>query len=61
MGSAVLIALAALDVLSLHAVLLAAAGVGVVSLFLWGCLGRGAHGRRRGGGGGGGAGVGDAD
>jgi hypothetical protein len=38
-GPAVLIALAALDVLSLHAALLAAAGVGVVSLFLWGCLG----------------------
>ncbi|WP_246111680.1 hypothetical protein [Streptomyces hawaiiensis] len=37
-GPAVLIALAALDVLSLHAALLAA-GVGVVSLFLWGCLG----------------------
>jgi hypothetical protein len=38
-GPAVLIALAALDVLSLRAALLAAAGVGVVSLFLWGCLG----------------------
>ncbi|MGV9499447.1 hypothetical protein [Streptomyces sp. NPDC003642] len=38
-GPAVLIALAALDVLSLHAALSAAAGVGVVSLFLWGCLG----------------------
>ncbi|CAL9677182.1 hypothetical protein ABZ613_30730 [Streptomyces collinus] len=38
-GPAVLIALAALDVLSLHAALLTAAGVGVLSLFLWGCLG----------------------
>ncbi|MDK1348177.1 hypothetical protein QNO09_33860 [Streptomyces sp. 378] len=38
-GPAVLIALAALDVLSLDAALLAAAGVCVVSLFLWGCLG----------------------
>ncbi|WP_234335284.1 MULTISPECIES: hypothetical protein [Streptomyces] len=38
-GPAVLIALAALDVLSLNTALLAAAGVGVVSLFLWGCLG----------------------
>jgi hypothetical protein len=38
-GPAVLIALAALDVLSLDAALLAAAGVGVVSLFLWGCVG----------------------
>ncbi|MFJ5998985.1 hypothetical protein [Streptomyces sp. NPDC092370] len=38
-GPAVLIALAVLDVLSLDAALLAAAGVGVVSLFLWGCLG----------------------
>ncbi|MGW0779117.1 hypothetical protein ACWD01_37300 [Streptomyces sp. NPDC002835] len=38
-GPAVLIALAALDVLTLHTALLVAAGVGVVSLFLWGCLG----------------------
>jgi hypothetical protein len=38
-GPAALIALAALDVLSLDAALLAAAGVGVVSLFLWGCVG----------------------
>ncbi|MFJ8595201.1 hypothetical protein [Streptomyces sp. NPDC093598] len=38
-GPAVLIALAALGVLSLDAALLAAAGVGVVTLFLWGCLG----------------------
>ncbi|MFI8165755.1 hypothetical protein ACIPM2_30090 [Streptomyces sp. NPDC086081] len=38
-GPAVLIALAALDVLSLQAALTIAAGVGVVSLFLWGCLG----------------------
>ncbi|MFD9542459.1 hypothetical protein [Streptomyces sp. NPDC060022] len=38
-GPAVLIGLAALDVLPLDAALLTAAGVGVVSLFLWGCLG----------------------
>ena len=38
-GPAVLIALAALDVLSLDAALLSAAGVGVLSLFLWGCVG----------------------
>lgn len=38
-GPAVLIGLAALDVLSLDSALLAAAGVAVVSLFLWGCLG----------------------
>lgn len=38
-GPAVLIALAALDVLSLDAALTVAAGVSVVSLFLWGCLG----------------------
>ncbi|MEU3278609.1 hypothetical protein [Streptomyces antibioticus] len=38
-GPAVLIALAALDVLSLESALLTAAGVSVVSLFLWGCLG----------------------
>ncbi|MFD8236883.1 hypothetical protein ACFV20_34020 [Streptomyces sp. NPDC059696] len=38
-GPGVLIALAALDVLTLHTALLAAAGVEVVSLFLWGCLG----------------------
>ncbi|MFF7871212.1 hypothetical protein ACFZCT_32875 [Streptomyces qaidamensis] len=38
-GPALLIALAALEVLSLHAALLTAAGVGVLSLFLWGCLG----------------------
>lgn len=31
--------MAALDVLSLPTALPAAAGVGVVSLFLWGCLG----------------------
>ncbi|MFD5258287.1 hypothetical protein ACFWM5_36415 [Streptomyces bobili] len=35
----VLIGLAALNVLSLHAALLTAAGAGVASLFLWGCLG----------------------
>ncbi|MFE9839108.1 hypothetical protein ACFYP4_28820 [Streptomyces sp. NPDC005551] len=38
-GPAVLIGLAALDVLSLDAALFAAAGVGVLSLFLWGCAG----------------------
>jgi hypothetical protein len=38
-GPSVLIALAALDVLSLDAALPAAAGVCVVSLFLWGCVG----------------------
>ncbi|MET9059203.1 hypothetical protein ABZX99_15430 [Streptomyces antibioticus] len=38
-GPAVLIALAALDVLSLESALLTAAGVSVISLFLWGCLG----------------------
>ncbi|GAA2766996.1 hypothetical protein GCM10010103_60370 [Streptomyces paradoxus] len=38
-GPAVLIALAALDVLSLDAALMTAAGVGVFSLFLWGCVG----------------------
>ncbi|MEU0741183.1 hypothetical protein [Streptomyces sp. NPDC006134] len=38
-GPAVMITLAALDVLSLHAALLVSAGVGVVSLFLYGCLG----------------------
>ncbi|MEV3973053.1 hypothetical protein AB0K68_33795 [Streptomyces sp. NPDC050698] len=37
-GPAVLIGLAALDVLSLDTALLTAAGVGVVSLFLWGCV-----------------------
>lgn len=38
-GPAVLIGLAALGVLSLDTALSAAAGVAVVSLFLWGCLG----------------------
>ncbi|MEV4787239.1 hypothetical protein [Streptomyces tuirus] len=38
-GPSVLIALAALDVLTLHAALPAAAGVCVFSLFLWGCVG----------------------
>ncbi|MFD9397079.1 hypothetical protein ACFWBB_42005 [Streptomyces sp. NPDC060000] len=38
-GPAVLIALAALEVFSVHTALLVAAWVGVVSLFLWGCLG----------------------
>lgn len=38
-GPAVLIALAALGVLSLDVALLVAAGVGVVTLFMWGCLG----------------------
>ncbi|MEG8275275.1 hypothetical protein [Streptomyces sp. AHA2] len=38
-GPAVLIGLAALDVLSLDTALSVAAGVAVVSLFLWGCLG----------------------
>ncbi|MEU0900373.1 hypothetical protein [Streptomyces massasporeus] len=38
-GPSVLIALAALDVLTLRTALLAAAGVCVVSLFLWGCVG----------------------
>ncbi|MCK8438610.1 hypothetical protein G3I77_38175 [Streptomyces sp. D2-8] len=38
-GPSALIALAALDVLSLDAALMAAAGVCVVSLFLWGCVG----------------------
>ncbi|CAL9331822.1 hypothetical protein [Streptomyces sp. enrichment culture] len=38
-GPAVTIALAALDVMSLNAALLTAAGVGVASLFVWGCVG----------------------
>ncbi|GGX90737.1 hypothetical protein [Streptomyces fructofermentans] len=38
-GPAVMIALAALDVLSLSAALLTSAGLGVVSLFIWGCTG----------------------
>ncbi|GAB7110703.1 hypothetical protein JCM4814A_90200 [Streptomyces phaeofaciens JCM 4814] len=38
-GPAVLIGLAALDVLSLDTALTVAAGVSVISLFLWGCLG----------------------
>ncbi|WP_432055919.1 hypothetical protein [Streptomyces sp. bgisy022] len=38
-GPAVTITLAALDVMSLDAALLTAAGVGVASLFLWGCAG----------------------
>ncbi|MCP2252774.1 hypothetical protein LY13_001517 [Prauserella aidingensis] len=38
-GPAVLIGLSALDVLPLHSASLTAAGLGVVSLFLWGCLG----------------------
>jgi hypothetical protein len=38
-GPSVLIALAALGLLTLHAALLAAAGVCVVSLFFWGCVG----------------------
>lgn len=38
-GPAVLIGLAALDLLSLTAALQVAAGVSVASLFLWGCLG----------------------
>ncbi|MGW3991747.1 hypothetical protein [Streptomyces sp. NPDC004830] len=38
-GPALLIGLAALDVLPLDTALSAAAGVAVVSLFLWGCLG----------------------
>ncbi|MFH8759076.1 hypothetical protein [Streptomyces atroolivaceus] len=38
-GPAVMIALAALDVLSLSTALMTAAGVGIVSLFAWGCAG----------------------
>ncbi|MFF5254477.1 hypothetical protein ACFY4K_20865 [Streptomyces leeuwenhoekii] len=38
-GPALMIALAALGVLSLHAALLVSAGAGVASLFLWGFLG----------------------
>ncbi|MFI2781266.1 hypothetical protein [Streptomyces sp. ALB3] len=38
-GPAVTIALAALDVLSLSAALMTAAGVGIASLFAWGCAG----------------------
>ncbi|MFE4453517.1 hypothetical protein [Streptomyces sp. NPDC056796] len=38
-GPAVMIALAALDVLSLPAALMTAAGVGIASLFAWGCAG----------------------
>ncbi|MFI8004902.1 hypothetical protein [Streptomyces sp. NPDC086010] len=38
-GPAVMIALAALGALSLSAALLTAAGIGVVSLFAWGCAG----------------------
>ncbi|MFJ8752918.1 hypothetical protein ACIREO_26810 [Streptomyces sp. NPDC102441] len=38
-GPAVMIALAALDVLSLSAALMTAAGVGIASLFAWGCAG----------------------
>ncbi|MBD9732303.1 hypothetical protein IGX29_10860 [Streptomyces sp. H28] len=38
-GPAVTIALAALDVMSLDTALLTAAGVGIASLFVWGCVG----------------------
>ncbi|MFG2587870.1 hypothetical protein [Streptomyces sp. NPDC048438] len=38
-GPAVMITLAALDVLSLSAALMTAAGVGIASLFAWGCAG----------------------
>ncbi|MEV5354960.1 hypothetical protein [Streptomyces sp. NPDC052693] len=38
-GPALMIALAAMGVLSLHAALLVSAGAGVASLFLWGFLG----------------------
>ncbi len=38
-GPAVMITLAALDVLSLSAALTTAAGVGIASLFAWGCAG----------------------
>ncbi|MEU0302651.1 hypothetical protein ABZ252_24775 [Streptomyces sp. NPDC006175] len=38
-GPAVMISLAALDVLSLSVALTTAAGVGIASLFAWGCVG----------------------
>ncbi|MEU2677566.1 hypothetical protein ABZ638_11795 [Streptomyces sp. NPDC007107] len=39
LGPGVMIALAALDVMSLSTALMTAAGVGVASLFVWGCAG----------------------